>query len=191
MDLIELDDDYYEDKLYFTEPDALDQKFTSLEEDNLFYIHRIQEIEQYLESTQETIDKTHERLEKKTDALLENKESLMQKIAEAQQNLETYKKSSSGTQIMDQNSYVPKNATEKDKEKKAPQEVKFDDLLGQIKKKITSIQQTDTQKEPLQLLYVSPACRNPLPLLGLGEHRDQAGGADQRTARGEDQSRGR
>lgn len=135
LNLIELDEEYYEDKLYFTEPDALDQKFTSLEEDNLFYIHRIQDIEQYLESTQETIDRTHERLEKKTNALLENKESLMQKIVEAQQSLETYKKSSSGTQIQDQNSYGEKFA----KKKKAPQEVKFEDLLGQIKKKITSI----------------------------------------------------
>lgn len=97
--MIELDEEYYEDELYYKKPDALDQKFTSLEEDNLFYIHRIQDIEQYLESTQETIDRTHERLEKKTNALLENKDSLMQKIVEAQQSLETYKKSSSGTQI--------------------------------------------------------------------------------------------
>jgi hypothetical protein len=41
LDLIELDDDYYNDKLFFEGSDALDQKFTQLEEDNLFYIHRI------------------------------------------------------------------------------------------------------------------------------------------------------
>ena len=83
LDLIELDDDYYNDKLFFEGSDALDQKFTQLEEDNLFYIHRIQDIEQYLESTQENIDKTHERLEAKTYALLENKQNLMDKIVEA------------------------------------------------------------------------------------------------------------
>ena len=45
LDLIELPDDYYEDKLFFDDTNALDQKFTQLEEDNLFYIHRIQDIE--------------------------------------------------------------------------------------------------------------------------------------------------
>ena len=41
LDLVELPDNYYEDKLFFDETDALDQKFSQLEEDNLFYIHRI------------------------------------------------------------------------------------------------------------------------------------------------------
>jgi hypothetical protein len=70
-----------------------------LEEDNLFYIHRIQDIEQYLESTQENNDRTHERLEAKMNALLENKQNLMDKIEEAKENLETFKKSSFGTMI--------------------------------------------------------------------------------------------
>lgn len=104
-----------------------------------------------MESTQENIDKTHERLEKKTNALLENKDNLLSKITEAQSNLETYKKSSFGTQIQDQNSVLDKDK----KKKKAPTEIKFEDLLAQIKKKIVGIKNTDTQKEPLQLLYVS------------------------------------
>jgi hypothetical protein len=54
-----------------------------LEEDNLFYIHRIQDVEQYLEVTQWDNDWTHERLEAKMNALLENKQNLMDKIAEA------------------------------------------------------------------------------------------------------------
>lgn len=41
LDLIDLDDEFYEDKLYFTDPDELDRKFAQLEEENLFYIHRI------------------------------------------------------------------------------------------------------------------------------------------------------
>jgi len=47
--LVELPDRYYVDDLFFTQPDELDQKFSILEEENLFYIHRIQEYEQYIE----------------------------------------------------------------------------------------------------------------------------------------------
>jgi len=101
LDLIELDDDFYEDALYFKESDALDEKFTQLEEDNLFYIHRIQDIEQYLESTQETISRTHENLDRNVTALHENKDNLTVKILEAQSNLETYQKSSIGNKIQD------------------------------------------------------------------------------------------
>jgi len=88
-----------------------------------------------LESTQENIDKTHDRLEKKTNALLENKDNLLNKIQEAQANLETYKKSSFGTQIVDQNSVLQQNQ----KKKKLPQNINFEDLLNQIKKKIGEI----------------------------------------------------
>ena len=135
LDLIELDDDYYVDELFFKGADALDQKFTQLEEDNLFYIHRIQDIEQYLESTQENIDRTHDRLEAKTNALLENKQNLLDKIAEAQENLETFKKSSFGTMIQDQNSVLSQNVNKK----KWQQPIDFEGLLGQIKKKIGEI----------------------------------------------------
>ena len=62
LDLVELTDDYYEDKLFFTNPDVLDQKFTILEEENLFFIHRLQEVEQYLEITSEAEDRVHKRL---------------------------------------------------------------------------------------------------------------------------------
>lgn len=65
LDLVELDDDYYEDRLFFTNPEVLDQKFTILEEENLFYIHRLQEVEQYLELTAESEGRVRDRLEKK------------------------------------------------------------------------------------------------------------------------------
>lgn len=68
LDLIELDEDYYEDKLFFTNPDVLDQKFTILEEENLFYIHRLQEVEQYLEITGETETRKKINLEKEFNA---------------------------------------------------------------------------------------------------------------------------
>lgn len=106
LDLIELPDEYYEDKLFFEGTDALDQKFLQLEEDNLFYIHRIQDIEQYLESTKDTIDRTHSLLDSKVAALYENRENLVQKIIEAQGSLEVQKKSSVGSKIQDQNSIM-------------------------------------------------------------------------------------
>ena len=96
LDLIDLDDEFYEDQLYFTDPDDLDRKFAQLEEDNLFYIHRIQDIEQYLETTQDTVDRTREKLDKKINALVENKTTLEGKINDSIANLDLQKKSSFG-----------------------------------------------------------------------------------------------
>jgi hypothetical protein len=52
------------------------------------------------------MEKTTVRLEKKTKALEESRDGLLNKIADAKANLETYKKSSFGTQIVDQNSIL-------------------------------------------------------------------------------------
>lgn len=41
LDLVELPDDYYDDKLFFDNPDDLEEKYNQLEQDNLFYISRI------------------------------------------------------------------------------------------------------------------------------------------------------
>ena len=101
LDLIELPEHYYQDKIFFEETDALDQKFAALEEDNLFYIHRIQEYEQYIEDAQYKIDKTYDTISNKVSALEENKDNLVHKINDAQNNLEQYKKHSIGSKIMD------------------------------------------------------------------------------------------
>lgn len=124
LDLIDLDDDFYEDELYFTDPDELDQKFAQLEEDNLFYIHQIQDIEQYLETTNDTVIKTRERLDKKISALHENKSTLEGKIGDAIANLEQQKKSSFGAQILDKDSLLRKQ-----EEGKQPTYVDFENLL--------------------------------------------------------------
>ena len=55
LDLVELPDDYYDDKLFFDNPDDLEEKYNQLEQDNLFYISRIQEQEQYLEDARDKI----------------------------------------------------------------------------------------------------------------------------------------
>lgn len=106
LDLIDLDDDFYDDKLFYENPKALDKKFEQLEEDNLFYIHRIQDIEQYLETTREQIEVTHKTLDAKIAALQENKSNLALKIDEAVANLEISKKSSFGAQIVDKDSVL-------------------------------------------------------------------------------------
>ena len=43
LDLIEVPDNYYNDRLYFSNPDEIKQFFEKLEEDNLSKIHQAQE----------------------------------------------------------------------------------------------------------------------------------------------------
>lgn len=120
LDLIELPERFYQDDLFFKEADELDKKFVTLEEDNLFYIHRIQEYEQYIEDAQYKIDQTHKIITDKMSALEENKNNLVTKIQENQNNLEQYKKHTTGSKIVDQNSVLNKQATTKQSSKKQP-----------------------------------------------------------------------
>lgn len=51
-DLIEIDDEeFYKEKLQFTENNELNDIFASLETKNLFYINQAQDIEQQLDTT--------------------------------------------------------------------------------------------------------------------------------------------
>jgi len=113
LDLIELPEEFYQDDLFFKEADELDKKFITLEEDNLFYIHRIQEYEQYIEDAQYKIDQTHKIITDKMVALEENQNNLVTKIQENQNNLEQYKKHTTGSKIVDQNSVLNKQPTTK------------------------------------------------------------------------------
>ena len=47
--LIDVDRDFYEEKLPFNEPKDLEEKFETLETQNLFYISRLQDMEAQLE----------------------------------------------------------------------------------------------------------------------------------------------
>ena len=159
LDLIELGDDYYEDKLFFNNPAVLDQKFTILEEENLFFIHRLQEVEQYLEITGETEERVHKKLEKEFNAQDVNRTVLQGKIRDANDNLEALKKTRFGSNIVEQN---PVLAPVTKKKEVIP--VDFDSLLKEIHTKIGEIVLTKvdsstevTGKEPIQLLYVSKA----------------------------------
>jgi len=147
LDLVELDDDYYEDDPYFKNPNDLDQKFSLLEEENLFYIHRIQEYEQLIEDAQYKIDDTHSVIENKIRALNENRDNLKNKIDHAQANLEQFRKQSFGNKIVDQNSVYNKQVTKNNK--KQQEGINCDEMLGAIKKKIGEIKKHDSTKEPL------------------------------------------
>ena len=104
LDLIELPDDFYDDTLFFNNPDDLEDKYNQLEQDNLFYISRIQEQEQYLEEAKDQISKTKVKIDQKVGVLQDSKDHLVEKIQEADSLLNQYRKYSQGKKTFDQNS---------------------------------------------------------------------------------------
>lgn len=118
----------------------------------MFYIHRIQDIEQYLETTREQVEVTRKTLDTQIAVLQENKTNLSAKIDEAIANLELSKKSSFGAQIADTNSVLRPQVTED--EKKVVNYVNFESLMSLIKAKLYG-KQKDLTKEPVQTVQVS------------------------------------
>jgi len=56
-------DQFYQDEPYFKDPDGLNQIFDDLQEQNLSYINKIQEVEQQLEVVEYRRIKLSQRLE--------------------------------------------------------------------------------------------------------------------------------
>jgi len=56
-------DQFYQDEPYFKDPDGLNQIFDDLQEQNLSYINKIQEVEQQLEVVEYRRIKLSKRLE--------------------------------------------------------------------------------------------------------------------------------
>jgi len=56
-------DGFYQDEPYFKDPDGLNQIFDDLQEQNLSYINKIQEVEQQLEVVEYRRIKLSKRLE--------------------------------------------------------------------------------------------------------------------------------
>ncbi len=50
-DLIQIDDDFFDEELCFNDPNDLNEIFTNLEEDNLYLISQSQELEESLEKS--------------------------------------------------------------------------------------------------------------------------------------------
>jgi len=49
-DLIDLPEDFFDEELFYTDPNDLNNIFSELEEKNLYLIHMSQEVEQSLEN---------------------------------------------------------------------------------------------------------------------------------------------
>jgi len=49
-DLIDLPEDFFDEELFYTDPNDLNNIFSELEETNLYLIHMSQEVEQSLEN---------------------------------------------------------------------------------------------------------------------------------------------
>ena len=56
-DLIDLPDNFYDEDLYYTDPNDLNNIFSELEEKNLYLIHMSQEVEQSLETQKQEYQK--------------------------------------------------------------------------------------------------------------------------------------
>ncbi len=64
LNLIEMPEEYYEEKVYFESTEALNELFTKLEEENLAKINKIQEV-----------DESYEKAEAEYNLVKKNKES--------------------------------------------------------------------------------------------------------------------
>jgi len=98
-DLIELDEDFFDEELLFNDPDDLNLIFSELEEQNLYLIHQSQEFEENMEK----MHKTRIELEKQLGGELEmhkaNKNALKEQIDESQKSLNDLKRKSSAVTI--------------------------------------------------------------------------------------------
>ena len=103
-----------------------------------------------METTREQVEVTRRTLDAQIAVLQENKTNLSAKIDEAIANLEVSKKSSFGAQIVDKDSVLRPQATDK----KVMNYVDFEGLMSLIKAKLYG-KQKDLTKEPVQTLQVS------------------------------------
>ena len=100
-----------------------------------------------MEEARSQISRTCTIIDTKVGTLLESRDLLERKIGEAGESLEQHQKHSMGSKIYDQNSVMTKPA----KNQKEKEGIDCYDMLEQIKAKIDPT----SQKEPIQLIYVS------------------------------------
>lgn len=91
-DLIDLPLDYFDEQLYYNDPNELNEIFTQLEEKNLYLIHQSQEVEQQLESMKQQEVYLKSKLGKEMDLHLKNKKQLEEQIENSRKNYNDLKK---------------------------------------------------------------------------------------------------
>ena len=80
--LIDVPPSFYSEKIQFSHPDEISDKFADLEEKNLFLIHQIQEIEQGFEELKSQEKIVHKELEKKKKSYQDNLDKLVDDLNE-------------------------------------------------------------------------------------------------------------
>lgn len=98
-DLIELDEDFFDEELLFNDPDDLNLIFSELEEQNLYLIHQSQEFEENMEKMHKTRIELENRLGGELEMHKANKNALKEQIDESQKSLNDLKRKSSAVTI--------------------------------------------------------------------------------------------
>lgn len=129
-DLIDIPEDYFNERLFYSDPNELSDVFSDLEEKNLYLIHQSQEVEQSLE----TLKQQYENMKKDLGNQMRNNENdkmeLDDKISEAKKNLNDLKRRN---QI---NTISTQGGNDKDKDET---EVNIEELLKDLTNEIRRV----------------------------------------------------
>ena len=96
-----MDDSYFDEVMPFNDPNDLENKFDTLETQNLFYITRLQDMEAQLEDMRDMERKRRSKRDQEYNKQLEYKLQIDEEIAKQQRQLDAIAKSSKGVQFDD------------------------------------------------------------------------------------------
>ena len=133
-DLIQIDDEFFDEELCFDDPNELNQIFTDLEEKNLYLINQSQGLEEQLEKSRQQYAKLQDKLGREVEMHKKNKAHLNDQINESQKSLKELKH-------RNQMSTVQTSSTTNPSDKNAPVEMEFniEDLLNEMRAEICKI----------------------------------------------------
>ena len=165
LNLIELDDEYYQDELYFKNPSGLNQIFIDLEERNLSNINKLQDVEQQLEVMEDRRVDIMWRLESEKNKQEESQSKVQKSLREAKGNLDNLQKNNSGAQVMERPTVTPNGSSKPGVSKPVDFNKLVDELhMGMCKiwqnleaKKILKKEGDIVNKDPIDILTVSAA----------------------------------
>lgn len=130
MDLIDADE-LYNEQLLFNDSEELDKIFTELEEKNLYYIHRLQEIEEQHEMMELWKAKVTRLKENEKSQQEENMMRTKLQIGDAQIHLDMLKQQNLGATMMESSK---KDQGDKEKGTVIDVQKMLDDLRGEIER---------------------------------------------------------
>ena len=164
-DLIQIDDDFFDEELCFDDPNDLNQIFTDLEEKNLYLIHQSQELEQQLENNRQQYVYLQDKLGSEVEMHKKNKAHLNDQITESQKSLKELK-------LRNQMSTVQTQSTTNPSDKNAPVDMEFniEDLLNDLRADICRVYDKNipVEKQPKQTIDLLTVTHSPFisPFLG-------------------------